>query len=594
MTGAERPESLDQIRRHRAGVLENMFASMWVRHRFAGTAGATLAMTVLASMSYLSLECLGAQQDAPAKASQEPTGQISGHVYRSDGGPGIAKAIVSVMALKDNLIVPVESVESGPDGAFHFAHLPSGVFLIRAEKDGFVSQNYGAETERDAADTIKLVNGQILDGVDFRLRASGVIAGHVMDENGSPVQGLRANAIRVEVGALGGAAIVQGSTTTDDLGDFRILGLPPGRYYVGIGSVVGVEGKHETYPQVFYPGTASFSAAERIGVPSGTPNRLTFSVTEEKAYRITGKIIGLPGDDSGGYVAQLKPDSEDAAGTLPIWTSGPSDIHADESFVIQGVPGGRYILEVARRTMSSSSGTMPLSVAYTGTASVTVANEDVIAQIVMEPPAEVRGTIESEKREVISTDAVRLNLAPLQLFGHLVQLKIGSDRHFVFKNVAPGRYVFSAFDPRRTDIYVKEADCTASVQPVPQLLTVESGSVADCKLVLANDVGVLSGAVQDGEKTIPNVLVIAIPDKRQYREIAGYARETSTDDSGRYELPGLIPGVEYEVFALPQDEEEEYSYFAVDFVERNASTAEHVYIEPHDRKQLNLKLTSPR
>jgi len=64
----------------------------------------------------------------------------------------------------------------------------------------------------------------------FRLIPSAVIAGKIMDEDGQPLSGTMVSAMR-EVYTEGKRKLQsQSMTGTDDLGEFRLFGLSPGRY----------------------------------------------------------------------------------------------------------------------------------------------------------------------------------------------------------------------------------------------------------------------------------------------------------------------------------------------------------------------------
>src|SRR5262249_20115039 len=83
-----------------------------------------------------------------------------------------------------------------------------------------------------AGTPLQLADGQEMKRVDFRLPRGGAIAGRIADEDGEPMPGVSVRAMRYQY-LQGERRLVQaGAGQTDDKGQYRMLGLMPGGYYL--------------------------------------------------------------------------------------------------------------------------------------------------------------------------------------------------------------------------------------------------------------------------------------------------------------------------------------------------------------------------
>ena len=128
--------------------------------------------------------------------------------------------------------------------------------------------------------------------VRLALVRGGVIAGRVTDDVGEPVARVTVRALRI-VGAGGGPTSLEPSSEerTDDLGLFRVFGLPPGVSLVGAFADAMMFGdappdEHVGYAPTYYPGTPSRAEAQRIRVTAGS---------EAPAVNLALVLLALPG-----------------------------------------------------------------------------------------------------------------------------------------------------------------------------------------------------------------------------------------------------------------------------------------------------------
>ena len=121
-----------------------------------------------------------------------------------------------------------------PKGRFEFRDLPAGRFTLQATKSGFVNVQYGQTRPFESGKPIELADKQSLDNADISMPRGSVIAGRIVDEFGDAMPDVSVTAMR-QTWQNGRRRLVPSPgriAQTNDLGQFRIYGLPPGEYYV--------------------------------------------------------------------------------------------------------------------------------------------------------------------------------------------------------------------------------------------------------------------------------------------------------------------------------------------------------------------------
>src|SRR5262249_55686620 len=148
--------------------------------------------------------------------------------------------------------------------------------------EGFVTQKYGQKAAFESGQAFMMAAGENLK-LDFRMVRAGVISGRVLGQDGRPrlladVQAYIDETIDTRRSLRPIAAAV-----TNDRGEYRLFGLPPGRYIIGtmmpLGSVPGVnessgsngffnmlQAAGHPFPQVYFPGTLAAENADPVNL----------------------------------------------------------------------------------------------------------------------------------------------------------------------------------------------------------------------------------------------------------------------------------------------------------------------------------------
>ncbi|HUF47663.1 MAG TPA: carboxypeptidase-like regulatory domain-containing protein [Vicinamibacterales bacterium] len=229
--------------------------------------------------------------------------------------------------------------------------------------------------------SVQLDDGKPPPLVTFRLARGGTISGQVFDEFGEPMAELRVGLFRQS--ALDGAPTSTGrSAITDDRGEYRVAGLPPGKYIIGatptysprplgefpadvlttaqwINVLQGWSNDVESaagsapplpapvahtplvgYAATFYPGDDR-AHAQAVDVEGGREYAgISFTMRTTPMAFVTGTVTGMPAGLPGGLSVALVPDAPGGA-THPI-PATTIDIHG--RFSMPFVPHGSYTL----------------------------------------------------------------------------------------------------------------------------------------------------------------------------------------------------------------------------------------------------------
>lgn len=242
------------------------------------------------------------QPQGRVQAIDSGTGAIAGVVLDADTGQPLPNAWVvlrkwtglqpgsaSIASYQRPNAAEVPSYKTSldPTGHFEIQGVPPGEYLLWVGGDGYVAHYYKQESNG-------LTGGKLILQADTKLTlvspillvAAGVIAGRVTDKQRRPLPWTLVQAIQPISQALiiGNEMRPFAQIWTNDRGEYRFFGLPPGRYYVAARFQPGESGAtpvQQEFPapgfgrndfdsvQYFYPGTTDPAAAGAIEVLGG-------------------------------------------------------------------------------------------------------------------------------------------------------------------------------------------------------------------------------------------------------------------------------------------------------------------------------------
>jgi hypothetical protein len=184
---------------------------------------------------------------APRPAAAEG-GRISGVVIGADAARApIRRARVALTGAAGS------RVEITDDrGAFAFDRLQAGSYTISVSKAAYLPALYGAPQPGRAGTSIVLADKQSVE-ISVSLTRGAVVTGTVRDARGRAMSGIDVGVVPLPTPAQPKPSMTARPVQTDDRGEYRLYGVPPGSYYVAAvplntfsGGVAGLRSVQET------------------------------------------------------------------------------------------------------------------------------------------------------------------------------------------------------------------------------------------------------------------------------------------------------------------------------------------------------------
>ena len=401
-------------------------------------------------------------------------------------------------------------------GTFCLAGAEAGTYELVIQKRGFVQ----------SGQTLTLSAGQTATGRTVRLAPQGVITGRVIDREGDPIPGVTVQAIQSHSMGVRERYSVSGSSVTNDLGNYRIYGLNPGRYYVA-----GAYRSELGYAAVYFPNVQEASRAVPVDLPAGGEAAgLNLTVSEIHALKIRGTVHSASGLPVKGIIIVAAPCD---AGPLNRATTTVQK--SDGAFELHNLSPGCYILAA-----DSFAG----GIRYSARIPITVADHNIddvklslVGPVQMTGRVRIEGTAEFPFRQVI----VNLEARFSKLTASGAPSEAGK---LLLNNIVPEIYELNVVVP---DGYYLKSAKYGEADVLRSGLDLSHGANGPLELEIGADGGRIEGSVADGEgRPIDGARVTLIEEVR-----SGPSRQkiTVTDAKGVFNIRGIAPG-DYKLYAF--------------------------------------------
>ncbi len=369
---------------------------------------------------------------------------IEGTVVNALTGEPLKKAQLHLRAIGQQDGV---SYGTTTDAAGHFLmdDVDPGRYSLSADRNGFVTQSYSPQGNTKRSTTLTLANGQKLKELVFKLTPQGVIAGRILDQDGDPMARVQLQAMSWIYMRGKKQLMPGGSASTNDLGEFRMFGLRPGKYvlsatYQGQSYMqaaertVGQAAPEEGYLTTYYPGATTPESATQLEVTPGAQIQgITMALVRTRAVRIKGRVVSGPANESPKNVMlMLVPRNNNSFAMLPRSMIRVMDVKG--SFEVRGVaPGSYYLTGNSMYDDQHYSARVPIEVGDSNIEGV---------EVTFHPPAEVSGRVVVEENGNLNGASLNIFLQP-KSDGPMMGGAFGAmknDLTFKLTNVTPDPY----------------------------------------------------------------------------------------------------------------------------------------------------------
>jgi hypothetical protein len=537
---------------------------------------------IAVAVSIWPLAAQGPPRDTKALAG---TAVIRGRVIAAGDDRPLAK--VEVRVLSSALKVDHATLTDA-NGRYEFTGLNAGRYTIACSKANFVRANYGQRRPLGPGLPVDVAAGQVVTRIDLALLRTGVVSGRVLDEFGDPAVGAVVMPLRYQFINNGERRLQPAgrSASTNDIGEYRIYGLMPGRYFIAAtmnryGS--GESNERTAYAPTYYPGTGNLAEAQRLTVAAGqTITSISLSLLRVTAGRISGVALDAQGRPLfGAYVNLMRRLGFGLFG-------GGTPVGADGRFTLGGVAPGDYTLRASAPGIQDE----------VATADVSLNGGDVSdVQLVLTKASTLRGRIVFERGDAKPPQASAIRVSAV----HPATMTFGGG----YANAKDDSTFEVKSNAGRLLIRAAEVVSGASNWRLKRVVTVDGVDVTDAGLdmpvnatidgiviELTSRYSEVSGSVTDaaGARVRDCIVVAFAQDQQRWTAQNRYFGASRPDVDNTFHL--RLPAGDY--YAVAFEELEAFiSYNDPDMLPQLRDRAIAFSIGDGEKKTLSLTLSAP-
>ena len=332
-------------------------------------------------------------------------GAITGKVVNAvDGRPVPAVTVVLEGTEPSGNPAQVDSyiVETDAEGAFRVENAAAVSYRASVRREGFASPR--------AVTRVTVEPGQPVSAFTIRLTPLGAISGRVADADGDPIAEAVVEALRYSWATGKKELRLAGMVRTNDVGEYRLFGLEPGRYRLRASQssrAVGSSSRYLTirgskveqaYGVTYFPAAHDAGGAAELDLgPGGELRDISVQLRPQLLYRIRATVTG-GNTAAASQVAIGISDLSDGRVASGISMSGSGPGYG-RTFTLPPSKPGVYLVWASDRQQNLRAQQV-----------VTVTDADVEVTLTVAPVLALSGTVRVRGEGRVALDAVRLRL----------------------------------------------------------------------------------------------------------------------------------------------------------------------------------------
>ncbi|MDO8680011.1 MAG: carboxypeptidase-like regulatory domain-containing protein, partial [Acidobacteriota bacterium] len=433
---------------------------------------------------------------------------------------------------------PLLTSSSNSLGNFELRDVPPGSYFVSASRAGYLELQYGQRRPRERGTAVTVRDGEIVSRIDIALPRGSVLAGRITDDAGHPYPGIQVNVWEMRYREGRRLPFPAGGARTDDLGDYRIVGLPPGAYHISASSPETWRNeKNETFgfATTYY---ASANAGPPLTIALEVAQQrldLDVSLAASRTARVTGRVIRPTGEPMAGEGVALSLTIPGTGLTFVSGTPVSTRTAADGGFELHDVPPGGYVIRAGARNE---------------TAFATVVVSGNVDNILLVPTSgsPVTGMIVTDEgtEPPFTASGVRLNLvSDSDRVKPTVRLPaVNNDWTFSLSNVGgPFMFRVQGLPPGWMLDAVRIGD--RDITDVPFDVPTGGKEVSGLQIVITEKVGKIGGTVVTADRGAPAsdaTVVVFSEDEDHWIFGSRLVRSARPASDGTYTIAGLPAG----------------------------------------------------
>jgi hypothetical protein len=496
------------------------------------------------------------------------------------------------------------SVTTDADGRFSFQNVEVGLYSLNVLRDGYARQSYGQRVPGGPASAIRVVAGQPVKA-NINLLPAGNISGVIRGRDGEAQTGVPVQLLRATYSSTGQRTFqVEGTSRTNDRGEYRLYWITPGRYYVSAGTVHGPnrsltanapiaspnEIPERSFTFTYYPGVADAVGAALIDVNPGAELRgVDFTVAGQELRRIRGRILdattGAPPRAVGLSLAYRT-----LAGSSGSFNAGEKYDAKTGEFELRNIPAGSYVVQAVASDdipLHESETLLrvgPLATRPNARVPVVVTASDLDGvSLILNAGVMIPGRITVEESTLTSVEGwnrIRVPLKPTldSSFGPgsqpaaPVPQQPHADGGFEVLGVSPGEFSVGPLTGLPSGFYIKSARFN-NQDVLSQPLRFSGGVGGALEIVISSKAGQLEGTATSNRAATAGARVVLVPERDRGR--TDLYKTTAADAAGHFTFRNIPPG-DYRVFGW--EALESYAYFDRELLRRVESQSVPVHV----------------